>query len=118
MKLVLAILSLFSLAQAQEKLIVKETLVHAIASFETVDYFSTFSREGVFLWEVPFSSKIQSIEDGGDQIFVLSQTRNEGAFFLSCMDKETGKIIWEKGIFAPQQISFNPTTEELTPVGE
>jgi len=100
---VIGVLMLASLAQAQEKLIVKQNAIYTICSFDTVDYFTNLSPEGTFVWEMPFSSKIQSVEEGEDHLLILSKSRDGSAYFLSCIEKETGKSVWEKGIFAPRQ---------------
>ena len=99
----LGLLTLHSLVSGQEKLIVREDIIYTVASFDIVDYFSSVDREGKFLWEIPFSSKIQSFEEAGQELLVLSQKRNGSAYFLSCIEKGTGKVLWEKGIYAPQQ---------------
>jgi len=87
--------------QAIEPLIVEEKTVYTVASFESVDFFTTYSHEGEFLWEIPFNTKIESIQENNDRILFLSKMRDETAYILSCFDKTTGTLIWEKAILSP-----------------
>jgi|SRR6516164_3458987 hypothetical protein len=84
-----------------EVLTINEGVVHVVSSFAEIDYFSTFSEKGEFLWEIPFKSKISSWKKEGDKLFIFSQMRGGAAFFLSCVDLRNGAVLWEKGIFAP-----------------
>jgi hypothetical protein len=90
-----------------------DEMVHAISSFSGVDYFSTFSCKGEFLWEVPFGPKIVSWKKETDRLFVLSKMRNGSAFFLTCIDPANGAILWEKGIYAPNPIVGKETQSSL-----
>lgn len=92
----------FTRFEAKE-LSVEDGMVHTICSFDSVDYFTTYSCTGEFLWEIPFGPKIISWQRDGDQILVLSRVRNGTAFFLSAINPMNGNFLWEKGIFAPKK---------------
>ena len=93
------------------ELMIEEEKIHAICSFDKVDYFTTFSTQGDFIWEIPFAAKIVSWKKEGAQAIVLSKARNGLAFFLSSIDTVSGKIVWEKGIYAPMPTSDVQATE-------
>lgn len=97
----IALLTFFGVCQAQESISVQENYVFAVSAFDTVDYFSTLTKEGEYLWEIPFNTQVQSFEVKDDQLFILSKTRSGLACFVTCVNKEDGKLIWEKGIYAP-----------------
>ena len=101
--------------QAIEPLIVKEKTIHTISSFDSVDYFSTYSPDGEFLWEIPFRTKIESFQEMEGQLFFLSKMRSGDAYVLSCFEEETGKLVWEKPIFSPPVISEGTHLEAVEP---
>ncbi len=88
-----------------KELVVENEKIHAVCSFEQVDYFTTFSPQGEFLWEVPFAAKIVSWKKEEGLLVVLSKARNGLSYYLSSIDPMEGKIVWEKAILAP-----TPTT--------
>jgi hypothetical protein len=92
------------------ELMIEEDKIHAICSFDQVDYFTTFSTQGEFIWEIPFAAKIVSWKKEATQLFVLSKARNGLAFFLSSIDTVNGKMLWEKGIYAPMPVADPQTT--------
>lgn len=85
----------------EDALGVDEQAVYTISAFSHVDYFSTFSHRGEFLWEIPFGSTIISWRKENKHLYILSKTRNGSAYFISCIDPLCGEILWEKGIFEP-----------------
>jgi len=85
-----------------DPLLLDESTVHVVSSFPAIDYFSKLTREGKFLWEIPFQTEICSYEVDEGEVFILSKTRDGSAFFLSCINNENGEINWEKGIYAPE----------------
>lgn len=111
-KFIIALLSFFGVCQAQESISVQENYVFAVSSFDAVDYFSTLTKEGEYLWEIPFSTQVQSFEVKDDQLFILSKTRNGLAYFVTCVNKEDGKVIWEKGIYAPENEPLTTLTQD------
>lgn len=104
----LLVFLMFGALYAHEPLVVKEKEIHTIASFDAVDYFTTITSDGEFLWELPFGTKIESFQELGDRLFILSKMRDGSAYYLTCLDAEKGKLIWEKPIFAPQAIQEPP----------
>ena len=99
--------------RASNEMIVTGTLIHIVSAFPEVSYLTTYAPSGEVLWEVPFSSKIASWDLKDDAVFVFSKTREGSICFLTCIDAPTGKILWEKNIYAPiKQIDSslsNPT---------
>jgi len=95
----------------KEVLAIDNGVVHVVSSFSQIDYFSTFSEKGEFVWEIPFNAKVLSWKKEGDKLFVFSQMRGGAAFFLSCVDPTSGAVLWEKGIYAPS----TSTSGESTP---
>lgn len=97
----------------EDALGVDEEAVYTISAFSHVDYFTTFSHRGEFLWEIPFGSTIISWRKENEQLYILSKTRNGSAYFLSCVDPLCGAILWEKGIFKPLPPNEDRTLGEL-----
>jgi len=99
----------------QASILLQDDMIYTASSFEEVDYLSTFSFTGDLLWEVPFKAKILTIDthcswiesdennEKTDYLFVLSQSRDELAFFLSCIYPATGELLWERTIYAPRR---------------
>ena len=94
-----------------EELIVQGEKIHAICSFDQADYFTTFSSQGEFLWEVPFASKIISWKKEDAHLYILSKARNGLTYFLSAIEAANGKMIWEKSILAPSPTTNAQVTE-------
>ncbi len=85
-----------------EKLLAAEDLVYVISSFEEINYLTAFSLLGEMTWEVIFASAIVSCDLEGEYLFVFSKARNGSAYYLTCIEANTGKLIWEKPIWAPK----------------
>lgn len=80
----------------QEKMLVAEDGVYLVSSFETRDGICAYSFYGEKLWDMFFYSKIISWQVVGSRIFVFSKDRNGNSTYLTCLDRFTGRKIWER----------------------
>lgn len=80
----------------QERMKLDREGVYVVSSFENADVIAAYSYNGIRMWEAPFHAKIISWEIVDDQIFIFSKDRKGNKTYLDCLDKETGKVIWEK----------------------
>ena len=98
-----------------ETLVLNNNLIHAISSFDEIDYFSTFSSSGDLVWEIPFSSQIVSTRIYSNELlYIFSKQRNGLVFYLSCIESANGKLVWEKPIYSPIPNISTKAWEETT----
>jgi outer membrane protein assembly factor BamB len=81
---------------SQDRMIVTSTRIYVISSFETADHISAFSHEGKLVWNAPFYAKILSWQIQGDQIFVFSKDRSGYQTYVTCVDRYTGSMKWQR----------------------
>lgn|GEM_PF-3095249 len=91
--------------RANNEMIVTGTLVHIVSSFPEVNYLTTYAPSGEMVWEIPFSAQIASWDLKDNAVFVFSKTKDGSICFLTCIEASTGKILWEKNIYAPIRLS-------------
>jgi outer membrane protein assembly factor BamB len=96
-----------------EPLAVSKETVYIVSTFEELDYFTAFSPAGTILWEIPFSSKIQSWKIDSGQLYIFSKMRRGQVYFLSCFGMDKGELLWEKPIIAPQNQSEPQMLEHM-----
>ncbi len=80
----------------QERMLLSSDAIFVISSFDTLDYITAYSYYGVRLWYVLFYAKILSWEIANDHIFVFSKDRAGHSTYLTCLDRYTGELIWQK----------------------
>src|SRR5262245_14590405 len=110
MKLRTALLCLFlsmgSLAMAadtfkdydfqQERMLTADDGIYIISSFESQDGISAYSYFGEKLWEQRFHAKITSWRVIGNFIIVFSKARSGYSTYLTCLDRYSGALLWQK----------------------
>jgi len=98
-------LSLGSLANAdglrdydfqQERMLLAEDGIYLISSFDDCDKVTAYSYYGDPLWDTSFFAKITSWQVAGNSIIVFSKHRNGNKTYLTCLDRYTGKMLWQK----------------------
>ncbi|MBS0603545.1 MAG: hypothetical protein JSS60_00745 [Verrucomicrobia bacterium] len=87
---------------SSEMLSVGNEHVHIVSAFDNVTYFTTYNYAGDPVWEIPFNSVIISWKAKGDQLFVFSCARSGLAYFLTCIEAGSGKLLWERPVVAPE----------------
>ncbi|HSW86507.1 MAG TPA: hypothetical protein VLG49_03285 [Rhabdochlamydiaceae bacterium] len=97
-----------------DQLSIGEEHIYTISSFDSIDYFCTYDRDGKLTWEIPFGSKIVAWRTKNESLFIFSRLRNGRAYFLTCIDSSTGELKWEKPIFAPPPIETSEVAEEAS----
>lgn len=75
--------------------------IHVVSSFDEVTYLTTYSSTGDLVWETAFNSEIVSWEAEDGKVYVFSKARNRLAYYLTCVDAQEGKLLWERVIVAP-----------------
>lgn len=80
----------------QEKMIVDHGEINIISTFDSQDGISVYNFNGQRLWEVRFHAKIIAWDVQPDIIIVFSKDRDGSCTYLTCLDRITGKCLWEK----------------------
>ena len=80
----------------QERMQLTQDSVIVISSFDSQDHVTAYTFYGVRLWNAPFHAKILSWQIAGDLVFVFSKDRNGTKTYITCMDRYTGNMIWQK----------------------
>jgi hypothetical protein len=81
---------------SQDRMIVSTTRIYVISSFETADHIAAYSHEGKLIWNAVFHAKIISWQIQGDQIFVFSKDRGGYQTYVTCVDRYTGTMKWQR----------------------
>ncbi len=80
----------------QEKMLLAEDGIYILSSFDDQDGICAYLYNGVLAWAKRFHSKITSWRVAGDYIFVFSKHRTGYKTYLTCLDRDTGYILWER----------------------
>lgn len=67
-----------------------------VSAFEDQDRLTCYSYSGTRHWETKFGAKIMSYEVVGDYIYAFSKARTGTKTYLTCLDKYTGNMVWER----------------------
>ena len=80
----------------QERMLCAEDGIYIISSFEENDNVTAYSYGGTFLWDRSFFAKITSWQVLGSRIVVFSKHRSGYQTYLTCLNRFTGDIIWQR----------------------
>ena len=80
----------------QERMIIDNGEIFIISSFDSEDGVTVYSVYGKRLWETKFHAKILSWEVVEDLVIVFSKDRNGHKTYLTCLDRYTGTLLWQK----------------------
>lgn len=80
----------------QERMLMAEDGIYLISSFEDSDHVTAYSYYGDLLWDTEFFAKITSWQVAGSRIIVFSKHRNGYKTYLTCLDRYSGKKIWQR----------------------
>lgn len=80
----------------QERMIVDRGEIFLISTFKEQDGVTVYNFNGQRLWEVRFSAKIMSWSVQPNIILVFSKDRRGHSTYLTCLERFTGRILWER----------------------
>lgn len=80
----------------QERMMLAEDGIYIISSFEDSDKVTAYSYFGDALWDTSFHAKITSWQLAGNSIIVFSKHRSGYKTYLTCLDRYTGKLVWQR----------------------
>lgn len=80
----------------QERMRLTSEAVFVISCFDDQDHVTAYSHHGIRLWSAPFHAKILSWEIHADRIFVFSKDRSGYKTYLTCLDRYTGTLLWQR----------------------
>lgn len=80
----------------QEKMLLTTDTIYVVSSFETSDMITAYSYYGEKIWEVTFYAKIMSWQVTPDNLFVLSKHRSGYKTYLTCLNRYSGGMLWER----------------------
>ncbi len=81
---------------AQERMRLASDGIYIISSFEDSDKVTAYGYNGDFLWDTSFFAKITSWEIAGNSIFIFSKHRSGYKTYLTCLDRYSGRMIWQR----------------------
>lgn len=80
----------------QDRMLVANDGIYLVSSLESKDALSAYSHHGDKLWEIFFHAKIVSWQVVGNRVFVFSKSRSGPTTYINCLDRYTGRILWER----------------------
>lgn len=80
----------------QERMLLAQDGIYLISTFENSDAITAYTYYGDLLWEKSFFAKIISWQVAGRNIFVFSKHRSGYKTYITCIDRFTGALIWQK----------------------
>ena len=80
----------------QDKMLLASDAIFMISSFESSDFVSAYSYYGDVLWNKKFHAKIVSWQIANDTVFVFSKARSGYKTYITCLDRRSGNVIWER----------------------
>lgn len=80
----------------QDRMQLTPESVMVLSTFDNQDHVTTYSYSGTRLWNVPFHAKILSWKFAGDYVFIFSKDRNGSKTYITCLNRHTGTLMWEK----------------------
>ncbi len=80
----------------QERMLLAEDGIYLISSFDTSDNVTAYNYYGDLLWDTSFYAKITSWQVAGSRIVVFSKNRSGHKTYLTCLDRYTGKVLWQR----------------------
>jgi hypothetical protein len=79
----------------QEKMDLEYEAIYVVSSPDSGDVLSAYSYCGDLLWQVPFTGQIKSFQYDWGQMYVYSFQVDPYSTTLSCIDAESGQIVWQ-----------------------
>ncbi|MEM1283367.1 MAG: hypothetical protein AAGG81_07420, partial [Chlamydiota bacterium] len=80
----------------QERMVIDRGEIFIVSSFDIEDRLTVYDFLGNRLWETPFHAKITSWQVLGDIIIVFSKSRAGHKTYLTCLDRVTGRLVWQR----------------------
>lgn len=80
----------------QERMIVDRGEIYLISTFKSQDGVTAYNFNGQRLWEVRFAAKIMSWNVQPAIILVFSKDRDGHSTYLTCLDRFTGRCLWQR----------------------
>lgn len=80
----------------QDRMLLTSDGIYIISSFEETDGISAYAYNGNLAWEQRFRAKIVSWQIAQNYIFVFSKHRSGYKTYLTCLDRFSGRVIWER----------------------
>lgn len=81
---------------AQERMLCAEDGIYIISTFEDSDHVTAYGYAGNKLWDRSFFAKITSWQVIGNRIVVFSKHRNGNQTYLTCINRFSGDLIWQR----------------------
>jgi len=80
----------------QERMIVDHGEIFLISSLNNEDGVTVYNFNGQRLWETRFHAKIISWDVEPDLVLIFSKDRYGYSTFITCLDRFTGRVLWER----------------------
>jgi len=80
----------------KERMIVDHGEIFLISSLHNEDGVTVYNFNGQRLWEARFHAKIISWNVQPDVVLIFSKDRYGFSTFITCLDRFTGRVLWER----------------------
>lgn len=80
----------------QERMVIDRNDIFVVSSFDSKDYITVYDFFGRQLWNISFHAKILSWKVDNDLLVVFSKDRAGTSTYLTCIDRYTGKLLWQR----------------------
>lgn len=80
----------------QERMLIDRGDIFIISSFDSEDHLTVYDFLGNRIWDDSFHAKITSWRVVDDLVFVFSKSRAGHKTYLTCLDRYTGRMIWQR----------------------
>jgi hypothetical protein len=80
----------------QERMKLTPDSVMVISTFDSEEHVTAYTYAGIRLWNAPFHAKILSWQITGDYVFIFSKGRKGTKTYITCINRHTGSLIWQK----------------------
>lgn len=80
----------------QERMVIDRGEIFIVSSFDSEDHLTVYDFLGNRLWDTTFHAKITSWKVVEDLVIVFSKSRAGHKTYLTCLDRFTGRLIWQR----------------------
>lgn len=80
----------------QERMVIDRGEIFIVSSFDSEDHLTVYDFLGNRLWDTTFHAKITSWRVVDDLVIVFSKSRAGHKTYLTCLDRYSGRMIWQR----------------------
>lgn len=86
----------YPMSQQAEGMCINNGEIFVVSSFTDADHLTAYTVNGVWIWNVKFTSKMISWQVFDHYIFVFTKDKYGRSTYITCLDRHTGLVIWQR----------------------